>query len=69
MPRKSSSHGRSSPTRLPQAVGEILLSSHFLEAIPDAIVAVDIDGTIIQVNSQTETMFGYTRDEIGRAHV
>ena len=64
MPRKPSGHGRSSPALSPQAIGELLLSSPFLEAIPDAIVAVDIDGTIVQVNSQTETIFGYTRDEL-----
>ena len=64
MPRKPSGRRRSSPALSPQEIGKILLSSPFLEAIPDAIVAVDIEGTIVQVNSQTETMFGYTRDEL-----
>ena len=46
---------------------ETLLYSHFLEAIPDAIVAVQNDGTILQVNSQTEKLFGYPKaDLIGR---
>jgi PAS domain S-box-containing protein len=35
-----------------------------LEALPDAIVAVDGAGTILQVNSQTEQLFGYDRDEL-----
>jgi len=64
MSTKSPRPKRSKPALSPQAVGELLLSSLFLETIPDAIVAVDIDGTIVQVNSQTETMFGYQRGEL-----
>ena len=41
-----------------------LLSSSVMEAIPDAVAAVNQQGLIIQVNSQTETLFGYTRDEL-----
>jgi PAS domain S-box-containing protein len=64
MPRKLSGHDQSSSALSPQAIGEILLSSQFLETIPDAIVAVENDGTIVQVNSQTETLFGYRRGEL-----
>jgi len=64
MPTKSSRAKRSKPALSPQAIGELLLSSPFLETIPDAIVAVDIDGTIVQVNSQTEAIFGYPRGEL-----
>jgi PAS domain S-box-containing protein len=47
-----------------QSVAEKLLSPSILEAIPDAVVAVNQQGVIIQVNSQTETLFAYTRDEL-----
>jgi len=47
-----------------KTVAETLLTPSILEAIPDALVAVTQQGVIIQVNSQTEAMFGYTRDEL-----
>lgn len=40
------------------------MSLSILEAIPDAVVAINQQGLIIQVNSQTESLFGYTRDEL-----
>src|SRR3954454_4547165 len=48
----------------PNIVAETLLSASILEAIPDAVAAVNEQGIIIQVNSQTELLFGYTRDEL-----
>ena len=36
----------------------------FLEAAPDAVVIIDGDGEIVQVNSQTEKLFGYSREEL-----
>ncbi len=48
----------------PKIVAETLLSASILEAIPDAVAAVNQQGVIIQVNSQTETLFDYTRDEL-----
>jgi len=48
----------------PKTVAETLLSPSILEAIPDAVAAVNQEGVIVRVNSQTETLFGYTRDEL-----
>src|SRR5579863_5559148 len=47
-----------------KTVAETLLSPSILEAIPDAVAAVNQQGVIVRVNSQTETLFGYTRDEL-----
>jgi protein-histidine pros-kinase len=36
----------------------------FVEAAPDAVVLIDGDGRIVLVNSQTELLFGYRRDDL-----
>jgi len=35
-----------------------------VESAPDAMVIAGADGTIVLINSRTERMFGYTRDEL-----
>ncbi len=45
-------------------MSKVILSTELLEALPDAVVAVDGEGTIVQINSQAEELFGYDRDEL-----
>jgi PAS domain S-box-containing protein len=41
-----------------------LISPEFLEIVPDAIIAVDSNGTILQVNPQAEALFNYSGHEL-----
>ena len=50
-------------------MAETLLSPSIVEAIPQAVAAVNQQGVIIQVNSQTEALFGYTREELIRQRI
>jgi PAS domain S-box-containing protein len=64
MVRPFSGGDGSPPALSAAALAEVLISPNLLEAIPDAIVAVDGAGTILQVNSQTEQLFGYDRKHL-----
>lgn len=59
---KPSLHRNSSP-RLETTI-DGPLSSDLLEALPDAVVAVDHHGTIVQVNSLARELFGYDPGEL-----
>jgi PAS domain S-box-containing protein len=48
----------------PKGLAEALLSPSLLEALPDAMLAVNQAGFVVQINSRTEHLFGYTRDEL-----
>jgi PAS domain S-box-containing protein len=43
--------------------------SSLIDALPDAIVLADEDGQIVDANTQTVGMFGYSRAELIGAHV
>jgi PAS domain S-box-containing protein len=63
------SQGSSDPTQtVPalsgKAIAEVLLSTDLLETLPDAVIAVDRNGTMVQVNSQAQELFGYQHDEL-----
>ena len=62
MSRRSSD--REQPSLPANTMAEVLLSRDLMETFPDAMVAVDRDGTIVQINSLTQALFGYTRDEL-----
>jgi len=64
MSRLSLAPEQPAPTLSAKTMAAILLSADLLEALPDAIVVVDRDGTIVQLNSQTQQLFGYDRDEL-----
>src|SRR5579872_6923100 len=52
------------PTLSANTMVEAFLSSDLLDTLPDAIVAVDRGGTIVQANSQAQELFGYDRGEL-----
>jgi len=41
-----------------------LLSRQFFEAASDAVIIIDGAGTVVHLNTRTEKMFGYRRDEL-----
>ena len=56
--------------RAPAAVGQRLTPRieekflHFIESVPDAMILSDTKGLIVLMNTNTERMFGYSRDEL-----
>ncbi len=64
MSQPSSDHKQPAPSLPAKTMAEVLLSSDLLETLPDATIAVDREGTMVQVNAQAQELFGYDRDEL-----
>ncbi|HLH08823.1 MAG TPA: PAS domain S-box protein [Terriglobales bacterium] len=64
MPGSSSTRRKRAAKPSPKVSAEALLAPEILEVVPDAMVAVDDAGKIVQVNAQAETIFGYSREEL-----
>jgi PAS domain S-box-containing protein len=64
MSRPSTTRKKPASPRAAKSMAEVLLSTDLLETLPDAIVAVDRNGIIVQVNSQAQELFGYNRGEM-----
>src|SRR5208282_5681820 len=60
----SSDHRKPAPSPSATTMAEVLLSRDLLETLPDAVIAVDRHGTIVQVNSQAQELFEYDREEL-----
>jgi len=61
---KKPAHKKPAPQVSAKTMAEAIFSTDLLETLPDATVIVDRDGIIVQVNSQTQELFGYTRSEL-----
>src|ERR1035437_10704156 len=64
MSRLSSDHEQFAPSLSAKTMAAVLLSPDLLEALPDAIVVVDREGTLVPVKSQAQQLFGYERHEL-----
>jgi PAS domain S-box-containing protein len=64
MAQRSSTRKRLKTSLVRNSLAEAMLSPELLEALPDAVIAVDREGTIVQVNSQAQELFGYFRKEL-----
>src|SRR5271165_5297257 len=62
MARPSTDHQQLAATA--KTMAEAIFSTDLLESLPDAVIAVDRDGTMVQVNAQAQELFGYERDEL-----
>jgi PAS domain S-box-containing protein len=50
-------------------IHKVLYLTTIIDSVPTAVVVVDESGTIVLVNTQTEVLFGYSRDELLGANI
>ena len=55
---------RTTPSPGGDLLAHTIVSEEFLAAVPDAMIAVNHEGMIVQLNPQTEELFGYSREEL-----
>lgn len=47
-----------------ERVATLALAAAVIEALPDALIVIDITGAIVMINERTELLFGYHRSEL-----
>ncbi|MBX5458861.1 MAG: PAS domain S-box protein [Thermogemmatispora sp.] len=58
--------GEPVPSTFPPIIADVTsaLFRQFLDLLPDALIVVDEQGHLVQVNAQATTVFGYSREEL-----
>ena len=65
--KKRANHAPAAGAAVPgpsSSMSQTLLAQTFLEVAPDAMLVADVAGRVLQVNHQTEVLFGYARTEL-----
>ena len=65
--KKRANHAPAARAAVPgpsSSMSQTLLAQTFLEVAPDAMLVADVAGRVLQVNHQTEVLFGYARTEL-----
>ena len=52
-----------------ERVASLALAAAVIEALPDALIVIDVSGAIVMINERTELLFGYHRSELIRSQV
>lgn len=47
-----------------ERVASHALAAAVIEALPDALIVIDVSGAIVMINERTELLFGYHRSEL-----